>query len=263
MDFKEFCGLLQDHVSWYQDSYFLYLLEHVNQAASKDQNGEEETIAVKNDDSDDDVVIVKEIRNTDNDKGRNEKLEMKKTDDIGASATRERGPFSSKNVPMKESCSKDEVKMEQSNTSSVPAISKSDIAEDKGRCDENIGKQKKESPISDGSKKSKTRKRKPANPVEDSDDSDAEVNIRKKQNKTDKTNNIFNSEKINKSQEKNEKEEGLISDAKVGTKEETAKWVLQLPNIEDEVHSEDPDDESDDEDSETQLQLTYGMLIFY
>ena len=242
MDFKEFCGLLQDHVSWYQDSYFLYLLEHVNQATSKDQNGEEELTAVKDNDSDDDVIIVKEVKC----KSKEKRIEKTKGEEaIGKNDG---------DVQVIEGCSKNNEAAKEARL--APTVGEqaapSKVGPEKG---------KKPSPLSDGSK---SRKRKAPIPLGDSDDSDVDVDKKRKQIKNEKTNYLCNNEKRKFNKEsKNESKREIVVDERVGSKEETAKWVLQLPNVDSEEHSEDPDGESDDEDSETHLQLTYGMVLRY
>lgn len=238
MDFKEFCGLLQDHVSWYQDSYFLYLLEHVNQATSKEQNGDDESNPTKNDDSDDDVIIVKEVRSKDNNIEKTEKVK----------------PCVKGSADMKSNNLKEQKTAEQGRKSSVQPVSTSDVGATPH--DSKPENQNKRSPVSDGSKKAKSRKRKPTVPLEDSDDSDS--NNCKRQIKIERTNNISKTENKNIVKEGND--DVLMSNVKLCSNEETAKWVLQLPNVVDQEHSEDPEDESDDEDSETYLQLTYGMF---
>ena len=252
MDLKEFCGLLQDHISWYQDSYFMYLLEHVNEAANKEQNGEDEASVVKNDDSDDDIIIVKEVKGMENDIRVPRNVEVKKADNTTVIVANKK--VTSEGATGKESCTK---VVERVESCSASAVIKSDVGKDTVSCELKSEGHKKELSTSDGSKKMKNRKRKQAIQIEDSDDSDEGVNIRKKQNRT---TNIYSTKKRNSKKEKDEKEERLLLDEKVGSKEETAKWVLQLPNYNDEEHSEDPDNDSDDEDSETYLQLTYGKL---
>ena len=258
MDLKEFCGLLQDHISWYQDRYFIYLLDHVNEAANKEQNGEDEASVVKNDDSDDDVIIVKEVKGMkrENDITVPKNVEVKKADNTSVSVANKR--VTSEGVSGKESCTKEQKKaVERVDGCSASAVAKSDVGKETVSSELKNEGHKKESSTSDGSKKLKNRKRKQAIHIEDSDDSDEEINIRKKQNRT---TNIYSIEKRNNRKERDEKEERLLLDDKVGSKEETAKWVLQLPNYNDGEHSEDPDNDSDDEDSETYLQLTYGKV---
>ena len=255
MDFKEFCGLLQDHISWYQDSYFVYLLKHVNEAAVKEQNGEGEDFVVKDDDSDDDVIIVREVKGSTD---VPESVGANKAENATPCSTSKKDGITSEVTTVKEKSSKEQKTEEPAGGCSPSAVTKSDMGTEAPTCDRAPRGHKKDS--SDGSKKTKNRKRKQTVPIEDSDDSDEEVNIKKKKNINDKTRNINCNEKRNSDTKNDEKEERMPLDAKVGSKEETAKWVLQLPNYHNEEHSEDPDDESDDEDSESLLQLTYGTF---
>ena len=266
MDFKEFCGLLQDHVSWYQDSYFLYLLEHVNEAASKEQNGENEPSAAKIDDSDDDIIIVREVKGltNENEKAMNENVEAEKPEKTGVCGTNKNDGDIPEGDGVQDSIAKEQ-KVEEGfadcRASDIPILEKK---KETGTCDLKSEGHKKGSSISDGSRKLKNRKRKQAILIEDSDDSGEDISIRKKQNRNEKPNNIYSTKRRNNNLRKEvgeEKEEtSVLLDARVGAKEETAKWVLQLPNYNDEGHSEDPDDDSDGEDSEANLQLTYGTL---
>ena len=260
MDFKEFCGLLQDHISWYQDSYFLYLLKHVNEAAVKEQNGEGEDPAVKDDDSDDDVIIVREVKGSSSKGGTEvpESVGANKAENATPCTTSKKDGGTLEVATVKEKSANEQKIEDPADGCSPSAVTKSDMGTEAPTCDGAPKGHKKDSSTSDGSKKTKNRKRKQTVPIEDSDDSDEEVNCKKIKSINERTRNINCNEKGNSDKRNDKKEERMPLDAKVGSKEETAKWVLQLPNYHNEEHSEDPDDESDDEDSDSLLQLTYG-----
>ena len=277
MDFKEFTGLLQDHVSWYQDTYFLYLLEHVHQATSKEQNGEEDQTQPQNGDSDEDITIVKEVKVS----ARESK--MKSVVEEGLTKTQNNGSFKSGEQQMKiEEKQKMEGELQnEERLQSTENESKKHNAEEvnkkpaqpvgqvdsKSACKNVEVKSeaategskselsKKCSPISDGSRKSKTRKRKPAKYVHDSDDSAEELNYKTVKKQFHNTKPITEINRVNK---KDIDAGESVSKTVDMSKEDTANWILKLPHVDDE-HSEDPDDGSDyGEDSEMQLQLTYG-----
>lgn len=302
MDFREFTGLLQDHISWYQDGYFTYLLEHVHQAASRVQNSEDETTKNKADESDDEIMIVKEVKggtkakneieavHTETKAGKSKEINNEEKNSVGRAEgncvkegkldTNEKHELHN----IKEGDSKD-LKVNDRELNSTVKVASNCVKEgtldadkkqvptgkDTKKENEVVGskcdQKKKSSPTSDSSRKSKNRKRKPAKPVNASDDSDDEliprnVKLSKKRiNNDTHVTNFVDKNHENDSGDVKEKIKGrelLVqrSGFVKGSAEDTAKWVLQLPSIEGE-HSEDPEDGSDD-DSETQLQLTYG-----
>eukprot|EP00112_Aurelia_sp_Birch-Aquarium-sp1_P012589 Seg2648.2 transcript_id=Seg2648.2/GoldUCD/mRNA.D3Y31 product="N-lysine methyltransferase setd6" protein_id=Seg2648.2/GoldUCD/D3Y31 len=304
MDFREFTGLLQDHISWYQDGYFTYLLEHVHQAASRVQNSEDETTKNKADESDDEIMIVKEVKggtkakneieavHTETKAGKSKEINNEEKNSVGRAEgncvkegkldTNEKHELHN----IKEGDSKD-LKVNDRELNSTVKVASNCVKEgtldadkkqvptgkDTKKENEVVGskcdQKKKSSPTSDSSRKSKNRKRKPAKPVNASDDSDDEliprnVKLSKKRiNNDSHVTNFVDKNHENDSGDVKEKIKGrelLVqrSGFVKGSAEDTAKWVLQLPSIEGE-HSEDPEDGSDD-DSETQLQLTYDQI---
>ena len=310
MDFREFTGLLQDHISWYQDGFFTYLLEHVHQAASRIHNSEEEATKNKAEESDDEIMIVKEVKggtkaeneiaatHTETKAGESKEAnnEVMNNEEKKSVGREERNCAKEAKLDTnekhelhnsKENDAKDKKVTDEDCNSKVKVDSDSvkeerlDADKNEGRfrqdekkenqvgeskCDQN----KKSSPTSDSSRKSKNRKRKPAKQVNASDDSDEELiprnaKLSKKRMKNDNHITNFVDKNENDSGDVNEKikEKELLAQRSgfvKGSAEDTAKWVLQLPSIEGE-HSEDPEDGSDDEDSETQLQLTYGLYF--
>ena len=319
MDFREFTGLLQDHISWYQDGYFTYLLEHVHQAASRVHNSEEEAMKNKADESDDEIMIVKEVKggtkaeheiaaaHTETKAGESKEANNEVVNNEVANNEEEKSVGRAEGNCVKEAKldtnekhdlhdinendGKDK-KMNDKDCNATVKVDSNCVTKDRLDADKNQGltrqhekkenqvgeskcdQNKKSSPTSDNSRKSKNRKRKPAKQVNASDDSDEELiqrnaKLSKKRMKNDK--NVTNF--VDKNENDSGDVKGKINEKELfvqrsgfmkGSAEDTAKWVLQLPSIEGE-HSEDPEDGSDDEDSETQLELTYGLyfiLIF-
>eukprot|EP00795_Rhopilema_esculentum_P015478 gene15478-6729_t len=279
MDFKEFTGLLQDHVSWYQDTYFLYLLEHVHQATSKEQNGEEDPAQPQNCDSDEDITIVKEVRvsareskeksvaeegltkaqNNGSFKSGEQQMKIEENQKVEGELQNEERLQSTENKTKKQNADKVKEKPAEpvGQVDSKSACRKVEATSEAATEGSKSELSKKCSPTSDGSRKSKTRKRKPAKYVHDSDDSAEELNYKAVKKQYQNTKPITEINRVNKNDINADESVSKTVDM---SKEDTANWILKLPHVDDE-HSEDPDDGSDyGEDSETQLQLTYDQI---
>eukprot|EP00794_Sanderia_malayensis_P014255 gene14255-15742_t len=274
MELKEFTGLLKDHIKWYQDSFFSCLLQHITEAAIDDKKDSKEADKVVEiiDDSDDDVVIVKEVNvnkeasakayatNEPKQYYAKQEGENHKFDQASSIGSEIIAPLvtikAQDNAPSVRGVGEPTVVVNETPERQVERFPDNDHGNGDVCKAEEI---KKDSPSSDGQKKHRSRKRRFVQQAFLCNDSDEEMEMQQSIGAM-----SHSQAKLHRKQEDpshNSTRQGFSSNAVRKEEVEEKVYLSSSKHGDDEDgYSEDPEDGTDEEDSETYLQLTYDQI---